>query len=440
MRYILVLGAGRSSTSLIDYLLKHAPEDRYQVLVNDVDLKLAQEKIGGHALGEASAIDIRQESDRRKLISKCFLVISLLPPVLHQIIAEDCLNLHKHLLTASYLSPELQDLHQDALDKGLLFLTETGLDPGIDHMSAIKLIREIKAESGAIHSFKSYTGGLIEKKSDNNPWHYKITWNPRNVVMAGSQTARLRENGEVKFVPHSHLFREAHQVDLGHLGLFEMYPNRDSISYANIYDIDLVPTIIRGTLRHPGFCKAWAGLVSLGLTDDQLVVDTSQFGSYRDLLQAFLPGDHTSLAEKIAKRILMVEPQVIEQIKWLFDETPLPAENMSVAKLTEHLIIEKWVLQPQDQDLVVMHHEVEYHVGKTCIKRTSSMSMTGQNSRKTAMANLVGLPLGICARLLCHDKLLLRGVHLPVHQEIYLPTLQELQIFGVKFTETKSAL
>ena len=440
MKSILIIGAGRSATSLIAYLLNQAGKYNWHIRVADQDFNLASEKVGGHPKGSAITLDINNRNQRRKLINDADIVVSMLPPQLHDLVAYECLDLNSHLLTASYLSPEMVKMHRKAEDRGLLFLVEMGLDPGIDHMSAMEMINDIKDSRGELVSFKSFTGGLISKENDDNPWHYKITWNPRNVVLAGRRTARYRQDGLIKYLPYQQLFQNAGIIRINGHGQFEIYPNRDSLTYATVYDLQNIPTIIRGTLRHIGFCKGWAALVRLGLTDDDLMIEKGAFTDYRDLLHAFLPEGEENIDRKIRTRIGNCSNQVIEQITWLFDKTPVPVKYASMATLLEDLIVEKWSLKAEDKDMVVMHHEVEYWQDQIKWRRSVSMIKHGLDSMKTAMTDLVGLPLGICTKLLLKGDLKVRGVHLPLLREIYQPVLKELSDLGILFQDQKEII
>ncbi len=440
MKSILVIGAGRSATSLIAYLLDQAGKYNWQIVVADQDYNLASEKVGGHPKGSATSLDINNSNLRRKLIKDADTVISMLPPQLHDLVAYECLDLNSHLLTASYLSPEMTTMHKKAEDRGLLFLVEMGLDPGIDHMSAMEMINDIKDSGGEIVSFKSFTGGLISKENDDNPWHYKITWNPRNVVLAGQRTARYRQDGLIKYLPYQQLFQNAGVIRINGHGQFEMYPNRDSLIYATVYDLHNIPTIIRGTLRHIGFCEGWAAVVRLGLTDNDLIIEKGAFTNYRDLLHAFLPGGEENIDQKIKTRIGNCSNHVIDQITWLFDQTPVPVKDASMTTLLEDLIVEKWSLKAEDKDLVVMHHEVEYWQDQIKWRRSVSMVKHGVDHMKTAMTDLVGLPLGICTKLLLNGDLKVRGVHLPLLKEIYQPVLRELSELGIQFQDQKEII
>src|SRR6478672_1110851 len=260
LKHIVLFGAGKSATVLIEYLKEIATENIWQVIVADNNLETAQAKVGEHALVKAVSVNIENADERKELIEQADVVISLMPPHLHYLLALDCLELNKHLLTASYVDEQIKSLQPEIEKRNLLFLCEMGLDPGIDHMSAMQLFHRIKEEGGTITSFKSHCGGLVAPESDDNPWHYKISWNPRNIVMAGKSGAHFRENGEEKRVDYEHLFTNEHQVDIPDLGLLSWYPNRDSLSYAPLYGLENIPTFVRTTLRHPDFMFGWKNI------------------------------------------------------------------------------------------------------------------------------------------------------------------------------------
>ncbi|MBK8504455.1 MAG: saccharopine dehydrogenase NADP-binding domain-containing protein [Saprospiraceae bacterium] len=435
MKNILVLGAGRSATSLIQYLLSNAIECDWKVIVADLDLQLAQNKIGLSDRGEAVSFHMDDQMARNSLISQADVVISMLPPHLHVLVAEDCLTYSAHLLTASYLNAEMKLMNVRAHEANLLFMNEMGLDPGIDHMSAMQMIAGIEKTGNQITGFRSYTGGLISPEDDDNPWHYKITWNPRNVVLAGQTTARFRSQGLIKYLPYQQLFRNAELIEVPGVGDFEMYPNRDSLPYADIYGLQKVKTLIRGTLRHVGFCRGWAALVSLGLTDDQVIIDGGMFDTYRALLKAFLPGGDRPITEQLADRLGVNSLEIDSRIMWLFDSSPLPSKKATMAEFLQDLLIEKLALKTIDKDMVVMHHVIEYSNSDGDWSQSSSMVQRGVSSVDTAMAKLVGLPLAICTKLLLQDQISIRGVCIPIHPEVYNPVLRELSQMGVRFSE-----
>lgn len=443
MKNILVFGAGRSSSALINYLLNNATNYDWSVTVADANLKLARHKVKDHPKGIATELDVADELPRHNLVSAADLVISLLPPSLHYEVAKDCLRFEKNLLTASYVSAEIQHLDSEAREKGLLFMCELGLDPGIDHMSALKKIEEIKQSGGTLTAFRSYTGGLVAPESDNNPWHYKVSWNPRNVVLAGQGTARFLQNGMIKYQPYHRLFRDFGWIDVPGMGMFEVYPNRDSLHYRKIYGIEEIPTLIRGTIRHKGYCHAWNALISLGLTDSSFVIEDSENLSYRALIESFLPEitEQKNLEERVAKLLgIPVQSTIMDQLRWLglFGTEKTGIAHASPAMILEDLILKKWKMNELDKDLIIMQHEFEYlSDGKKHFCK-STMCMTGKDAEDTAMAKLVGLPLGIFAKMMMLQSIDLTGVHIPVMREVYEPVLAELSEFGLHFLETKS--
>ncbi len=441
MRKILLIGAGRSSYSLIQYLLSHAAQEGWELTVGDMNLGLAQEKVSNHPQGKAIQFDINHSESADKEITAADVVISLLPPFLHCKVAQSCLKFNKHLLTASYVSPEIKAMDSEAKSKGLLFLNEIGLDPGIDHLSAMQIINKLKAEESKITAFRSYTGGLVAPEHDNNPWHYKFTWNPRNVVLAGQGTAKYIINGRYKYVPYHRLFTHLEEISIKGYGQFEGYPNRDSLTYREVYGITHIPTLIRGTLRKKGFCQSWNVFVQLGMTDDSYIMENSENMTYREFTNAFLQYSKTYLVEEKLAMLLGISPtdELIKKIEWLgllgHERIGLP--KATPAQILQHLLEKKWKLEAEDKDMIVMQHIFEYETlqGEKR-KLLSSLVVKGENQQETAMAKTVGLPLGIAAKLLLQGKLTgLSGVLIPVQKEIYIPVLKELALFGIQFFE-----
>ena len=444
MRNILVFGAGRSATVLIDYLLKEAQRHDWHVTVADADLTLARSKVNDHAKGEAVKINIKNASKRRHLIDNADVVISLLPVTLHYLVVKDCIKHKKHIVTASYLTREMYGLSAAIKDAEIIMLGEMGLDPGIDHMSAMEMIQKIKDQGGKITSFKSFTGGLIAPEYDDNPWHYKFTWNPRNVVLAGQGTSQFLLKGKKKYVPYNRVFLNTEEIDVPGLGKFEAYANRDSLFYQNIYGLEDIPTLIRGTFRAPGFCKAWNAFVKLGWTDDTYPIVNSENLTYREFLESYLFGAMAeypkgySLHHRLADFLqLSVDDPVMEKLEWLgiFEEKKIALHNATPAMILLELLLQKWSLKEGDKDMVVMQHEFEYELRGKNIRLTSSMVIEGDDQQRTAMAKLVGLPLGIFVKLMLEGKIKKIGIHLPVIPEIYEPVMKELRTMDVKFVE-----
>jgi len=439
MKNIFIIGAGLSTISLIDYLLKNAPQYHWHVTVADISLQAAEAKVAGYTDGRAIQFDIMDPKQRQSEISQADIVVSMLPGSMHQVVADECLSLGKHLLTPSYVSPEMNDIAAAVKEKGLVFLNELGVDPGIDHMSAMRIIDAIKKAGGKVLSFKSFCGGLVAPACDDNPWNYKFSWNPRNVVVAGQGTAKYRVNGQGKYVSYNRLFSTLTTTQIPGYGDFEVYPNRDSLQYCQLYGLEDIQTILRGTLRRPGFCEAWNVFVQLGCTDDSYIMADSASLTYRQYLESFLPADgNRGVEEELADYFgLSQTSTVMDKISWLglFSNEMIGLRDVTPAQILQHVLAEKWGMKQRDRDLLVMQHQFEYTVDNVTKRIISSMSYEGQDRENTAMAYTVGLPLAIAVKLIATGQILPVGVNIPISPEIYLPILDELETFGVKFVE-----
>jgi saccharopine dehydrogenase (NADP+, L-glutamate forming) len=439
MKHTLIIGAGRSASALIRYILEKGKSRNWQVVVADQDYSLALSRVEGVEFAKAAQLDVTKPLERGELIRAADVVASLLPAFLHIHVARDCIQYGKHLITASYNSPEMKALHEEAKDKGLIFMGEIGLDPGIDHMSAMKVIDDIRQRGGVIESFKSYAGGLVAPESDTNPWHYKFSWNPRNVILAGQGTAQYIDKGRLKYIPYHRLFERYETVDILNRGSYEMYPNRDSLLYRKSYDLEDIPTLIRGTLRHSGFCDAWNAFVKLGITDDTFPVVHSDRITYRQFITAFVDDDvNDSVEDKVAHLLgTSRDSEVMSRLEWtgIFENTPIGMEMATPAQILEQLLLKKWKLEPDDKDMIIMQHEFEYVMDGNRHHLVSAMTVKGENAEETAMSRLVGLPLGIFLKNVAEEKVDLTGVHIPVMEEVYDPVLEELADQGVVFEE-----
>lgn len=440
MKTILVLGAGRSSSSLIAYLLDVAAQFSWKVIVGDFSLEAAKVRIGDSSSGTAIVFDIEQEENSGSTIASADLVISLLPPHFHPVVARHCLSLGKHLITASYVSDEMKNFDEQARSKGLLFLNECGLDPGIDHMSAQQIIDSIHEQGGKIISFESFTGGLIAPETDpENPWRYKFTWNPRNVVTAGQSTAKFLHEGKVKYIPYQQLFKRISHVSVPGYGAFEGYANRDSLKYIETYQLKGIQTMLRGTLRNHGFCPTWDILVQLGCCDDSYEIDGVDSMSHRDFLNVFVEGSKTEATEdKIIRQFgLSADGPEMKRLLWsgIFTEEKVGLAKGTPAQVLEHILNKRWALVSTDKDMIVMIHRfVADFTGKSKTLQ-SSLIVKGEDAVYTAMAKTVGLPMGIAAKLLLQDKIKSRGVVIPTEAEFYKPILEELKALGVEMME-----
>lgn len=497
MKHILLFGAGKSATVLIDYLKNLAIEQNYKVTVADGFLENAQSKVGNHSLAKAVQADVNNNEQRKKLIKSADVVISLLPPALHYLVAVDCLEYGKHLLTASYVDEKIKALSSAIEDKKLLFLCEMGLDPGIDHMSAMQLIHRIKALGGIVTSFKSHCGGLVAPESDDNPWHYKISWNPRNVVLAGKAGAVYKESGEEKQVGYEELFTAGSTVNVNDMP-FTYYPNRDSLSYIPVYNLEDTATFIRTTLRHPDFCFGWKNIVDLKLTDETTQYDTDgmtladffklHFDKYnfsawlnemlstrltfaKDLMDNLVKLmeaeqeldkqgaaadesimlvneegeldtlDVDKVKDQAAAALAVKMHEANLTLKQLFffgldSEEVINKGMCSAADVLQFILEKRLALQDSDKDMVIMLHEIEYEANEQFNYVKSSLVVKGDDNIHTAMAKTVGLPLGIAAKLLLEGKLNITGLQIPIQPSIYTPVLEELEKHGVAFEET----
>ncbi|MBL0329535.1 MAG: saccharopine dehydrogenase NADP-binding domain-containing protein [Bacteroidetes bacterium] len=438
MQNILVIGAGRSASSLIHYLLSHSVNENWNVTVGDVSLDLVKQKTAGHTNARAIQFDINNDQQREEEIKRADIVISMLPAFMHMNVAKDCVKFKKHLATASYVSKEMKELDAEAKETGIILMNEIGLDPGIDHASAMKVIDHIHAQGGELTSFQSFCGGLVAPESNDNPWGYKFSWNPRNVILAGQGTAQFIENGEYKYIPYNRLFTQICPVVVEGFGNFDAYANRDSLSYRKLYNIENIPTMLRGTLRMPGYCKAWNVFVKLGLTDDTYKIEASDSLTYKQLLEAFLPQGKQSVKEKlIAFMGNEMDAEALKKIEWLeiMTDRKIRLKDATPAQILQDLLEEKWLLKENDKDMIVMQHEFEYSLKGQTKKITSSLVVKGEDQTYTAMAKTVGLPLAIVSKLILQGKIKARGVTIPTSKEIYEPVLAELETLGVTFVE-----
>jgi len=439
MKKILVIGAGRSAVTLIKYLLDNSIANNWQVTVADFSIELAETAVANHENGKAIFFNVTDEMQRKSEIGNADIVISMLPASLHITVAKDCIVLGKNLVTASYVSPEITDLDEKAKQAGVLLLNEIGLDPGIDHMSAMQVIDDIKENGGELTSFKSFCGGLVHPDYDTNPWNYKFTWNPRNVVLAGQGTAQYIKQGKYKYIPYTKLFERTEVMEVLDAGEFEGYANRDSLGYRSAYGLEDIPTLFRGTLRRKGYCKAWNMFVQLGMTDDTYKVENSENLTYRAFINLFFPyNNELSIKEKFCSYLnLSQDSEEFRKIEWLgvFADTIVGLKDASPAQILQKICEEKWTLGVEDKDMIVMQHQFEYVENGEQKKLNSSLLVFGDDPRYTSMAKTVGLPVAIAAKLILNGKINSTGVKIPTTKDIYIPVLKELEENGINFVE-----
>ncbi len=444
MKKILVLGAGRSSQVLIDYLLEYSHQSEYQVILTDMDGNLALKRINNHQNGSVKVLDVNNVERREKLIENADVIISMLPVKFHLDIANSCLKYKKHLVTASYVSPELAHLKQEAEKKRVTFLMECGLDPGIDHMSAMSVIDKVRERGGHLRSFETFTGGLLVPTPDENPWQYKFTWNPKNVVLAGQGGVKFLQEGTYKYIPYHRIFRRTEMVHIPGHGYFEGYANRDSLKYLKLYDLHDIKTLYRGTFRRPGFCRAWDIFVQIGATDDTYLMENVDKMTHKQFINSFLSyNPYDSVELKLAHYMkLDFNSQEMFRMRWLgiFSDEIVGLKEGTPAQILEHILTKKWALQEDDRDMIVMWHKFEYFLKRKLYVINSYLICEGENSQRTGMAKTVGLPVGIGARLIITGKIKRSGVLIPTRKEIYEPILQELTDHGIEIYEEPSKM
>lgn len=441
MRKILILGAGRSASSLIQYLIAHAGQQQWRITVADKDAASAQRLVHeGPEVAAGVALDATDADARAALIARHDLVISMLPAFMHMDVLQDCLRLKKHVITPSYVPDALWPLDAQFKNAGLIVLNEMGLDPGIDHMSAMRILDRIRSNGGRMEAFESYCGGLVAPESDDNPWGYKFSWNPRNVVLAGQGgSAKYIRDGATKYIPYHKLFQQTVRIEVPELGGFDGYANRDSLKYRKAYGMDDIPTLMRGTLRKAGYCAAWDAFVQLGCTDDGFAMELDANATWPDYLNSFLPVAGIRNIRSAVSTYLGIDPkgEVMARLEWLglFNNEPMGVSGLSPAATLQHLLERKWKLGEEDKDLVVMWHRFGYTMKGAHHEMRASLAVVGNDRTHTAMARTVGLPIAIACKLVLNGELDDRGVLLPLKPAIYDPVLNELEELGIEFRE-----
>lgn len=443
MRKVLVIGAGRSASSLIKYLLDKSESERLQIIVADKQIESAKKMIANHKNGKAIALDVFEEKSRSKAVQEANIVISMLPARFHLEVAKDCIKFGKSMVTASYISKEMQALNEEVVAKGLVFMNEIGLDPGIDHMSAMQIIDRIRENGAKLLLFESFTGGLVAPESDDNLWNYKFTWNPRNVVVSGQGgAAKFIQEGKYKYIPYHKLFRRTEILNLREYGKFEALANRDSLKYRNVYGLEEVLTLYRGTIRKIGFSRAWNIFVQLGMTDDSYVIDDSENMTYRDFTNSFLAySPHDSVELKLRHYLKIDQDDVIWEklleLDIFSDTKKVVLKKATPAQILQKILMEEWMLKEEDKDMIVMMHKFGYEYQNEKRQINSYMQVIGDDQTYTAMAKTVGLPVAIATLKILNGEIKTPGVQLPITKEVYEPILKELEEYGITFKEEK---
>ena len=441
MRKILIIGAGKSASYLVKYFLDKSISEKLDITIGDLELSNAKKWIKNNKNARTLKLDIFKEQDRKNAIENSNIVVSMLPARFHIEVAKDCLALGKHMVTASYVSKEMQALDEEAKSKKLVFLNEIGVDPGIDHMSAMQVIDRIRKSGGKLILFESFTGGLMAPESDTNLWNYKFTWNPRNVVLAGQGgAAKFIQEGKFKYIPYHRLFRRTEFLEVDGYGRFEAYANRDSLKYQDVYGLDSIQTLFRGTIRRVGFSRAWQIFIILGLTDDSYTIADSENMSYRDFVNSFLPYSPTDSVELKLRYKLKIDQddilwEKLEELDIFSSNKKVELKNASPAQILQKILLDSWSLDPNDKDMIVMYHKFGYELNGEKHQIDATMVCAGEDQTFTAMAKTVGLPVGIATLAILNKKIKSYGVQIPINKDIYDPILSELEGFGIIFKE-----
>lgn len=435
MNKVLILGAGMVAKPIVQYLLNCG----YTLTVADYYEQKAKEVIDSNPNGIGIQFDVNDKEKLDKLVSEHDLTVSLIPYTYHVEVARYCIKHKKNMVTASYISPAMKALDQEAKEAGILILNEMGLDPGIDHMGAKKIIDQVHEAGGKVDEFYSLCGALPAAESAVNPFRYKFSWSPLGVLLASKNSAKYKLDGNVVDVATENLFKDIRSVDFAELGKFEVYPNRDSLPYIDLYGIPEASTVLRGTIRYPGWCEILDTMKSLNmLSTDEMDVSGK---SYADLMSAIvgIPNSMDMIAKLASKLNISTDSHFIKAMQWLglFDQNQINKIKASPFDIVGELMMEKMMLSPEDRDLVLMLHsfKVTLKDGSTEVIR-SKMVDYGSLKTDTAIARTVALPAAIAVKMIFEDKISIRGVHLPTIAEIYNPVLKELENMDICMHET----
>jgi saccharopine dehydrogenase (NAD+, L-glutamate forming) len=413
------------------------------ITIGDISLESAQKLTKNHPNAKGILLDVFNKKQREEAVKAVDIVISMLPARFHIEVAKDCVTYEKNLVTASYISDEMQALNKEVVEKGLVFMNEIGVDPGIDHMSAMQVIDTIRDKGGKLILFESFTGGLIAPESDDNLWNYKFTWNPRNVVLAGQGgAAEFLQEGLHKYIPYNRLFRRTELIKIKGYGEFEVYANRNSLKYQKVYGFKDILTLYRGTIRRVGFSRAWNIFVQLGMTDDSYTIPNSENLSYREYVNLFLPYSPTDSIELKLRHNLKIDQddliwKKLKEIDIFNSKKYLEIKNATPAQALQKILMEKWALAKDDKDMIVMYHKFGYELNGKNYQIDSSMVTVGEDQTYTAMSKTVGLPVAIAALKILNKTITTPGVLRPIDKEVYKPILKELETYGVEFNEQK---
>ncbi|OQY46383.1 MAG: saccharopine dehydrogenase [Anaerolineaceae bacterium 4572_78] len=433
MKNVLVLGAGLVSRPLINYLL----DKGYKVKVASRTVSKAEALVAGHAHGSAEALNVNDEAHLERLVAECDVAVSLLPYTYHVKVGKLCIKHKNHLVTTSYVSEPMQALDESFKEAGIISLNEIGLDPGIDHMSAVKIMRDVEKKGGKIISFMSYCGGLPALQDNNNPYGYKFSWSPRGVVMAGKNNGQYLQDGKTIFVPGRNLFKQYTIINIEGVGAYEAYTNRNALPYKEIYGLQDATTVFRGTLRNVGWCYTMDKLGKLGLFDDSFREDLNGL-TYKDMTLKLIGARNDYDVIGDTAKFLNIEPysSTMKRLEWLglFSDEPLPKED-NVMDMFCNLLTKQLAMAEDDLDLIILYHQFIADYGDRKEYITSTLAEIGTPNGDSIMSRTVSLPAAIGIDLLLQEKISLTGVQIPIHAEIYKPILEELEKMNIRFID-----
>ena len=436
MKNVVVFGAGLVSRPLVRYLLDHG----FGVTVASRTVSKAEALVEGHPNGRATTVLADDEQALRNFIAESDLAISLLPAPMHPIVARACLDLGKHMVTTSYVGAEMMAFNDEARDKDLLLLNEIGVDPGIDHMSAMRVIHNEQSEGGTLVGFSSWCGGLPAPEANDNPWGYKFSWSPRGVLVAARNSARYIRDGELVEITPDELFAYPATVEIPGVGTYEGYPNRDSVSYLDTYGFnkDEVTTMFRGTLRNLGHCKLYTNIIRMGMIDAEPEYDVAG-KTYKEVMEQLFDAP---LEETIPAKLRLdaadspVEP--LRYIGMLADE-PIDTKKASMLDLMADCMARTLVYKEGERDMLLQRHDLTFTYPEDRKETVTAIMVDyGIPGGDSSMARTVSLPAAIGVRMILEGKITLRGVQIPILPDIYVPVLDELETLGITFEETRA--
>ena len=432
---IVILGAGKSSSYLIKYLYDKRKELNISL---NVFSDYRPSYIDEFNEINFTILDIKDKEKLIQILQGTYIIVSLLPPFLHFEIAEICSKNKINMITASYLDEKIKTLEKSFIENDCFLFMEMGLDPGIDHMSAMKMIDKLN-KSNKIIEFESYTGGLVKLDKKNNPWGYKFTWNPMNVILAGAEGAKYLKEGISKSISYDEIFKDLTSINIPENEYFEGYANRDSLKYKSLYNLNDIKTLKRGTLRHKGFCKTWSLLIDLGLTSNSKTLYNDNEMTFFNFFNYNIKAEDCNGLKKVLEEVYGIkkDSQVFKNLEWsgFFSNKKISIKEGKFSDFLLSILMDKWTLSKGDIDLIVMTHTFVYKSEKKINKLISYLRIEGEDNIYTAMSKTVGLPMAVLIEHILKNDIDKKRIQLPFTKDIYIPILKKLKKLGIDFKE-----